>query len=262
MLTIDKPARLVSIRNSQVTGLPPEDVEYPESDGQPMAETDTHLEQMVDALMHPLKERYRQDADVYISGNLFLYYEEGNPRAVVAPDVFVVFGVPKKLRRTYKLWEEGQPPDIVFELTSRKTYRDDLSDKRILYEELGVREYILFDPLRDYLRPPLQGFRLKEDGYYQPLIPDNLPGGEWELDSEVLGLTLQTAGSFLRLYDPQAERYLLSRAEEAEARRQAEARQRQAEARQHQAESQLAQEIAARRALEDELARLRAQLDK
>ncbi len=246
MLTRDKPARLTSIRKSQVTGLPPEEAEYPESDGQPMAETDTHLEQMVDALMHPLKERYRNDADVYISGNLFVYYEEGNPRAVVAPDVFVVFGVPKKLRRIYKVWEEGRPPDIVFELTSRKTYREDLSDKRILYEELGVREYFLFDPLRDYLRPPLQGFRL-HDGYYQPLLPDSLPDGEWQIDSEVLGLTLQTNGSFLRLYDPQQERFLLSRAEEAEARRQAEA--------------QLAQEIAARQALEAELARLRAQLN-
>lgn len=253
MLTVDKPARLTSIRKSQVTGLPPAEVEYPESDGLPMAETDTHLEQMVDALMHPLKERYRNDADVYISGNLFVYYEEGNPRAVVAPDVFVVFGVPKKLRRIYKVWEEGRPPDIVFELTSRKTYREDLSDKRILYEELGVREYFLFDPLRDYLRPPLQGFRL-HDGYYQPLLPDSLPDGEWQIDSEVLGLRLQTAGSFLRLYDPQQERFLLSRAEEAEARRQAEAGQRQAEA-------QLAQEIAARQALEAELARLRAQMD-
>jgi Uma2 family endonuclease len=255
MLTADKPARLTSIRKSQVTGLPPEEVEYPEADGQPMAETDTHLEQMVDALMHPLKERYRNDADVYISGNLFVYYEEGNPKAVVAPDVFVVFGVPKKLRRIYKIWEEGRPPDIVFELTSRKTYREDLSDKRILYEELGVREYFLFDPLRDYLRPPLQGFR-HQDGYYRPLLPDNLPDGEWQLESEVLGLTLQTAtsassvqaGSFLRLYDPQTERYLLSRAEEAEARRQAEAK--------------LAEAIEKQRILEDELARLRTELDK
>jgi len=247
MLTVDKPARLTSIRKSQVTGLPSAEVEYPESDGQPMAETDTHLEQMVDALLHPLKERYRNDADVYVSGNLFVYYEEGNPKAVVAPDVFVVFGVPKKLRRIYKVWEEGRPPDIVLELTSRKTYREDLSDKRILYEELGIREYFLFDPLRDYLRPPLQGFRL-HDGCYRPLLPDDLPDGEWQIDSEVLGLTLQTAGSFLRLYDPQTERYLLSRPEEAEARRQA--------------ETKLAEVVDKQRALEEELARLRTELGK
>jgi hypothetical protein len=58
MLTADKPAWLTSIRKSQVTGLPPEEVEYPEADGQPRAETDTHLEQMVDALMHPFLRLY------------------------------------------------------------------------------------------------------------------------------------------------------------------------------------------------------------
>ncbi len=82
--------------------------EYPESDGTPLAETDAHCFQMIDALIHPLRTRYRQQDDVYISGNLFFYYEEGNPRAVVAPDVFVVFGVPNKKRRTYKLWQEGE----------------------------------------------------------------------------------------------------------------------------------------------------------
>lgn len=198
------------------------DVEYPDSDGEPMAETDTHRIQMTDALIYPLKERYRHRPDVYVSGNLFLYYEEGNPKSVIAPDVFVVFGVPDQLRRIYKLWEEKKAPDIVFELTSRKTYQEDLSKKRLLYEELGVREYFLFDPLREYLRPPLQGFRLVDD-YYVPVIPEQLDNGEWQTNSEVLGLVLQTEGPNLRLYDPEQERYLPMPAEEAEARRAAEA---------------------------------------
>lgn len=56
---------------------------------------------------------------------------------MVAPDVFVIFGVPNKTRHVYKLWEEEKAPDVIFELTSRKTYQDDLSRKRLLYEELG-----------------------------------------------------------------------------------------------------------------------------
>ena len=120
-----------------------------------MAETDVHRDLMTDALLHPLKEYFRDQTDVYISGNLLLYYEQGRPSAVIAPDVFVVFGVPHHQRRIYKLWEEPQAPAVVFELTSKSTYHTDLSTKRFLYETLGVREYFLFDPLHEYLRPPL-----------------------------------------------------------------------------------------------------------
>ncbi len=68
-------------------------IEYPETDGEPMAETDTHRDLMSDALIQPLKEHFRNESNVYVSGNLLLYYEEGNPRASVAPDVFIVFGI-------------------------------------------------------------------------------------------------------------------------------------------------------------------------
>lgn len=91
------------------------DVVYPETDGEPMAETDTHRDLMAEALIYPLKEYFRDQPDVYVSGNLLLYYEEGNPRASVAPDVFVVFGIPKGKRRIYKLWEEEKAPDVVVE---------------------------------------------------------------------------------------------------------------------------------------------------
>jgi len=219
---------------------------YPESDDEPMAETDTHRDEMTDALLHPLKERYRNDPNVYVSGNLFFYYEKGNPQACVAPDVFVVFGVEKKRRRIYQLWEEGKVPDVVFELTLEKTRKNDPGNKRLIYEQLGVREYFLFDPLRDYLQPPLQGFRLA-GAYYLPLTPKSLGDDDWELFSETLGLLLRTDGDTLRLFDPQTNHYLLTRGEEAEARRQAEhsaelegEARRQAEARLQAAEAELA----------------------
>jgi Uma2 family endonuclease len=228
------------------------EVVYPESDGEPMAETDVHRDEMTDALIHPIREFLRNDPTAYVSGNLLLYYEKGNPQASVAPDVFVVFGVSNRQRRTYKLWEEGKAPDVVFELTSDSTRHKDLTDKRLLYERLGVREYFLFDPLRDYLKPPLQGFRLM-GAYYVPLRAKQLGDDNWELHSEALGLTLRTAGSTLRLYDPVQKRYLLNRTEEAEARRIA--------------EEQVAQQAEARRMAESrlqeaeaEIARLRALL--
>ena len=95
---------------------------YPESDGQPVAETDVHRTLMFE-LIGMLQAFFRADPHVYISGNLFLYYQEGDPRQVVAPDVFVVQGVRDQPRRIYRLWEEGVVPAVVFELTSRSTRR-------------------------------------------------------------------------------------------------------------------------------------------
>src|SRR5262249_31290833 len=87
-------------------------IEYPESDGKPLGEPDAHRREIL-AIIAMLEHYFAANAEVYISGNLMLYYEEGNPGAVVSPDVFVVKGVPKKERRTYKLWEEGRPPAVV-----------------------------------------------------------------------------------------------------------------------------------------------------
>src|SRR5262247_974308 len=145
---------------------------------------------------------------------MLLYYEEGNPAACVAPDVFVVQGVAKGERRTYRLWEEGQPPAVVFAITSRSTRLDDLGTKRALYAMLGVREYFLYDPLGEYLRPPLQGYRLQE-GEYQRLPPVDPQG----LASQVLGLELQLEAGRLRVVHPTTYERLLTPAEAQAARR-------------------------------------------
>ena len=125
-------------------------VEYPESDGKLLGETDAHRREIL-AIIAMLEQFFAEHANVYISGNLMLYYEQGNPSAVVSSDVFVVKGVPKHERRTYRLWEEKQPPAVVFEITSRSIRLEDKGNKRALYAMLGVREYFMFDPLEEYL---------------------------------------------------------------------------------------------------------------
>jgi Uma2 family endonuclease len=221
---------------------PPRDVHYPESDGKPMGETDRHAREMMDK-RSALEDHFRDRTDVYVSGNLLLYYVEGDPRRSVSPDVFVVPGIPKRERPIYKLWEEGRPPAFVLEITSRSTRREDVGKKHRLYEQLGVAEYFLYDPLGEWLSPPLQGYTLV-DGRYQPVRPE--PGKP--LVSAVLGLELHLRDGELRLFDPASGRWLLSRAEAAEARRAAEAA--------------AAREREARRAAEAELVRLRAELDR
>ena len=115
-----------------------------------------------------LSQYFRDDPHVYVAADLLLYYVEGDPKEFVVPDVFVVRGAPKGERRIYKLWEEGRAPDVVFEITSASTRREDLGTKRVLYADLGVKEYFVFDPTGEDLRPPLRAFRLSGSDY-QPL---------------------------------------------------------------------------------------------
>lgn len=228
---------------------------YPETDGKPMAETDIHRDLMVDIIL-TLRDFYRDVPDVYVSGNLLMYYTEGVPTDSFAPDVFVVKGVPKKRRRIYKIWEEGKAPDFIIELTSKSTREDDITDKKALYESLQVSEYFLFDPLGEYLRPALQGYRLFA-GRYEPIVPF---GGR--LRSLVLNMELVHQGESLQLIDLQTGERLLTPLEQAEVRRKAEAKWRQAEVAQQQMAEKLQQEVAARKALEAELARLKQQMEK
>lgn len=209
-------------------------VHYPETDGKPMAETDVHIDALI-YLREALKDYFREAPQVYVAGNMLLYYEEGNPAACVAPDVFVVQGVAKRERRIYRLWEEGQAPAVVFEITSRSTRLEDLGTKRAVYGMLGVQEYFLYDPLGEYLQPPLQGYRLQE-GEYQRL----LPGGEGEFTSQVLGMALRLEAGRLRVVNPVTGERLLTPAEAQAARRAAEARASQAEAELEQLRAELA----------------------
>ncbi|MEQ1829959.1 MAG: Uma2 family endonuclease [Pirellula sp.] len=134
------------------------EIEYPESDGKPMGETDWHISAII-RLRDMLRLRYRGQR-VYVGSDLLIYFVEGEPRRFIVPDVFVVFDCDPKDRRTFKTWEENRVPDVVFEITSRSTAREDKFFKPRTYEEIGVQEMFLFDPTGEHLVPRLQGFRL------------------------------------------------------------------------------------------------------
>jgi Uma2 family endonuclease len=189
-------------------------IDYPESDGQPMAETDDHRLLIIDVTQR-LLARYADRADVYVSGNLFVYYREGDPSAVLAPDAFVVFGVPNRTRRSYKVWREGRYPDVVFEFTSARSQDQDLGNKLDVYQDVWkVKEYFLFDPLEEYLDPSLVGYRMVR-GELQPM---RLVKGT--LTSKVLGLTLSRDGTQLRLRDAATGADVLTAAEQKAAKAQ------------------------------------------
>ena len=149
-----------------------------------------------------LRYVFRHQKDVYVSGNLFIYYEEGVSDAVVSPDVFVIFGVSKQKRRTYKVWEEnGKTPSWIMEVTSASSRNTDSIDKPQKYARMGVTEYFQYDPTGDYLKPhQLKGFRLVGD-CYEPIAPQFLSDGVLSIYSEVLGLELRLISGELRFYD-------------------------------------------------------------
>ena len=229
-------------------------VSYPCSDDQPMAESELQLVPMLYVLT-VLRTHFRRRADVYVGGDMFVYYEEGNPRAVVAPDVFVVIGAPKRAehpRDTYKLWEEPKGPDFVLEVLSSSTWETDLGSKRALYASLGVAEYWLFDPTREHLSPPLRGLRL-EGREYRELPVLQLAAGTPTLRSEVLGLDLRLDRGALRFRDSATGEDLLSHEEAIAAHQESDAVRRAAEMRAR-------REAAAREAAEAQVAELRARL--
>jgi len=229
----------------------PQRIHYPSSDGQPVAESDFQLHPLLYAVT-TLRTYFQDRADVYVAGDMFIYYEEGNPEAVVAPDVFVVLGTAKRDRASYMLWVEPKGPDFVLEITSRSTRTRDQGPKRGTYAFLGVREYFQYDPTHDYLVPALQGTRLVA-GIYQAMLPTTLPDGTLMLHSDVLGLDLRLEDGTLRFYDPGTGQKLLSHAEIEQALRAAEQARREAEER-------AVHEGAARQVAEARIAELEARL--
>lgn len=204
-----------------------ETVRYPVSDRKPMAETPEHLEAML-YLLDALMRYFAGREDVYVAGNQFMYWIEGNPSQRVAPDVYVAFGVPKRpWRATWKVWEVGKAPDVIFELTSRSTAPEDLGRKYRLYQRLGVKEYILIDATREYLIEPVILHRLVGHEYQQ--IPNERPNDrEWRAYSEQLGLYVvvraEDEGYKVRLYDPSEGRIIPTAMELAEQAAELEAR--------------------------------------
>jgi Uma2 family endonuclease len=166
----------------------PPEIEYPSSDGEPLAESYDHLYAIL-VLLEMLRQ-YLTGRQAIVLSNQFLYYAQGFPRMRVAPDVMVIFDVAPGGRDNYKVWEEGQVPSVIFEITSRGTQAIDQGFKRGLYAQMGVKEYWLFDPKREWLEEQLQGYKLVGEEYQ--LIPEN--------QSQILGLRLSIEDKKIALH--------------------------------------------------------------
>ena len=195
---------------------------YPEEDGEPLAETDFQAIPLIYAVS-ALRAHYADREDIYVGGNMLLYYRMNLPQFSVAPDVFMVDGAQgNHKRRSWFTWREGAAPAFVMEIASDSTWRNDGADKRAIYAEIGVTEYWRFDPTGEFFSPALIGERLV-DGVYQPIEVEADADGILRGYSDVLMLDICILpGLELRLYDPEREEWLLNYDEEQAARQAAE----------------------------------------
>lgn len=182
---------------------------YPDSDGKPMAVSDLHR-RILTRTLQVLDTYFEKRPEVYVSGDILMYYVEGDPRKSVSPDVLVAFGLGKKLRRTYLVWQEGKVPDFAMEFSSKGTYRNDLGHKMELYAALGIQDYFLYDAEGLYLPSSIMGFTLI-DGSYVPISA----GTDGGLHSTALSLDFHVGDVGLGIYDPIAGEWLQTPAESA-----------------------------------------------
>lgn len=184
------------------------EIDYPSSDGKPMAETQIHIRSIM-SLYEQLLQFYSGREDVLVTADLFWYWKEGNARRRIAPDIMVVPGVSKEPpRRTYLSWKEGVVPALVVEFASNGTWRKDLGKKFDRYEALGVKEYFIFDPEGLYLVPTLLGHRLRGRTYRRIHSDDD------SLQTE-LGFRLVAEGTTLRMIDSATGKRVLTGSERA-----------------------------------------------
>ena len=221
---------LPTLASPGATAVPPatDHVEYPE--GNWIAQSVSHGVTVRQAAA-ALDLHFRERSEVLVAMELMVYYQLGNSEAKLQPDVQVVFGVGRANRSSYRVWEEGKPPDFVLEVASPSTASTDARHKAREYCRIGVREYWRIDPQGALMSSPLEGYVLS-GGRYSPAERVAGAGERVHLRSEVLGLDLrstrQAAATVLVFRDPATGEEFDGALAEAERRRLAAERDKQA----------------------------------
>lgn len=170
--------------------LPPDDLWSDE----PPLESDLHRDQ-IDLLIRLIRWAFRDRSDLYVAGNLTVYYSPNQKKSEFfrGPDVFLVLGTENRTRRSWTVWHEnGKYPNLIVELLSDSTAEVDRGEKKELYQTVWrVPEYFWFDPVT----LELQGFQLLR-GQYEA-IQSHAQGWLW---SNEIGLYLGIHDQKLRLF--------------------------------------------------------------
>lgn len=174
---------------------------YPEQREDDVGETSVHIT-LVANFLNVLKLFLKEREDVFLSANINLYYEENNPNKWYAPDILIAFGVPNHDRPSYQIWKEPVPPQVIFEVSSQRTWKTDISEKLEIYAQLGVEEYYILDPGFEFLPAPLMAFHRSSDRLLTASVNDD------RIFSSRLGLEIVRTENDFRLFDPKKNEFL------------------------------------------------------
>lgn len=164
--------------------LPPTDLPFDNGENMDSPWHRANIELLIDSL----ECRWHDRKDFYTGGNMFVHFDEkrARNRDFRGPDFFVVLDTDHdKPRLTWTIWEEdGKYPDLILELLSPSTAREDLTTKKKVYERnFRLPEFLCYDPTTDRL----QGWRYSGGKFVEiPIGPD---GRIW---SDVLGAFIGT----------------------------------------------------------------------
>lgn len=194
----------------------PDAIEYPEDNGEPLAENTLQYEWIV-TIKGGLDAVFRHRPDVFVAADLLWYPVQGNTKLCTAPDAMVAFGRPRGRRNSYLQWNEGGiAPQVVFEVLSPGNRPDRMSEKFLFYQTYGVQEYYTYDPDS----AELAGWRRLG----RKLVPIKKMDG-WT--SPLLNVRFELASGELKLYGPDGQAFatyleIVERADDATAQAEAE----------------------------------------
>lgn len=177
------------------------EIVYPEQREDDMGETSIHAK-LINRFLQMLLFYFEREREIFLSANMNLYYEEGNPNKWYAPDILIAFGVPNHERSSYKIWEEKISPQVIFEVSSERTWKTDISEKLEIYGQLGVEEYYILDPEFKYLPAPILAFNLQGERLLSAPVNND------RIFSPRLGLEIVRTENSFRLFDPKRQGFL------------------------------------------------------
>jgi Uma2 family endonuclease len=186
LLTFSSFNFLISLMVSQLDKTNVTEIIYPDSDGQPMADSTLQF-RWITTIKTNLDWLFRNQSDVFVAGDLLWYPVENDNKLRQSPDIMVVFGRPKGERGSYRQWLENNiSPQVVFEILSRGNTLTEMAKKQLFYDRYGVEEYYLYDPHKNDASGGIRGENQLEiletlDNWVSPRLGIRFQLGEPEM---------------------------------------------------------------------------------
>lgn len=278
-----KPVAAALVPTEHLVMCDPREFREQESFEESVSESKRHLEARTTLYLVLRKayeivaQRRRERRNVAIGSEQFVYYDSTDPKKCFSPDVFVKINSDARDFNTWNVWERGNP-DLVVEIVSDSDRSSTIwSDKFSRYQDSGVREVVRFDAAAQdpitiwdrvedrFVERKRSGSLLqcKTLGLYWVVVPDETYGPQLRLSRDRTGKHILPTPieNELRLEQELAEERR-ARAEAEHDKRLAEQKQHEESAARQHAEQRQHEEAEARARLEEEVIRLRAELDR